>query len=89
MNVGDPITFVYWNESFALAAIEPEQQVWRGEVKHVFGDLLGVSGMVWPSVGARTVQLRREQEGVTWIRGHHADDSEEGLALMAANALTR
>ncbi len=30
-----------------------------------------------------------ESEGIWWIRGHHAEDSPEVAALLAANAFTR
>lgn len=30
---------------------------------------------------------RAEEEGVWWIRGHHAEDSPEVIGLKAANAL--
>lgn len=30
-----------------------------------------------------------EREGIVWLRGHHADDSVEAQALLAAYALYR
>ncbi len=34
------------------------------------------------------VPRRFDREGITWIRGHHAPESEEALALRAAWALS-
>lgn len=40
-------------------------------------------------VGSRLPMHRGENEGVTWIRGHHEPDSPEVRALQAASALAR
>ncbi len=37
---------------------------------------------------ANVVPRRYDREGITWIRGHHAPDSEQALALQAAWALS-
>ncbi len=53
-------------------------------------DTFTVSMLYTPhALGTLTVIRRREDEGITWIRGHHAPHSEEALALVAAWMLLR
>ena len=39
--------------------------------------------------GSRKVRVLWHNEGVTWIRGHHSNDSAEVRALLAAYALVQ
>lgn len=45
-------------------------------------------GVAWTELAQRNPSwLPLEQEGITWIRGHHEPGSLEGKALMVAYAL--
>lgn len=66
-------------------------------VRGAYGDAFLVAGSIVQHDGARTL-LRlpmffaarwyaSDAEGITWVRGLHTEDSEQGTALLAANAL--
>lgn len=50
-----------------------------------------VTSVVFSTIEHRNVpeeMLKLDREGISWIRGHHAADSEEVKALLAAAALS-
>lgn len=44
-------------------------------------------GATWFTVEGLTSSLATQDEGTTWIRGHHLEGSPEAMALLAAYAL--
>jgi hypothetical protein len=46
-------------------------------------------GATWFTIEGLTTSLDMNREGVEWIRGHHDEQSEEGIALLSACALAR
>lgn len=65
---------------------------YRGSITRVFkNDLVnGENRILWRIAGGQYGEsLKESDEGVTWIRGHHADNSEAITALKAAAALVR
>lgn len=81
--VGAPITAVYRTGKTSHTTI--------GEVIEIDdGTCLRVRTQDPIGLFQRTVVPRRyDREGRTWIRGHHAPESEEAQALLAAWILTR
>jgi len=60
----------------------------RTEVAHATPFISGLNGLTgfMANDDDRNVHYFTD-EGITWVRGHVADDSPEGKALIAANAL--
>lgn len=78
LKTGDPIT-VRIRASYALVR---EQETSQATVTGVWRDTFESSD------DAGTLATRDlSDEGVTWIRGHHAPDSPEAQAMLAAAAL--
>ncbi len=48
---------------------------------------LDESGWAGSSRGFSFVRFRASEEGTMWIRGYHSGGSEQGAALLAAQAL--
>jgi hypothetical protein len=72
VDVGDPITVLFFYEEFIEHAI----------VSEVTGLHIGTAHK-----GRDQSWVRKSSEGRIWVRGHHAYDSEEVRAAMAAMAL--
>lgn len=72
--VGDPVTVV---GTFGLRRVKVLYVHLRGGRVH--------TGFQWDAGVAG--HARADEEGVTWIRGHHEDDSLDALALIAAYKL--
>jgi hypothetical protein len=84
VKVGDPVTVALrWRHRSA-------EQLSRTEVAHAtpfFNDLRDrTSDGFMANDDDRNVHYFVD-EGITWVRGHVADDSPEGIALIAAHAL--
>ncbi len=63
-----------------IAVLDGRRHLALGEATH---------GYTWGFYNAPDRRLYQlATEGVRWIRGHHAPESEEAQALIAANALT-
>lgn len=79
---GDPVSFVVRHTPKSIIA----------HVNVLFDHTaLGVDGFTWwtqttPHV-ADDDYVRHDLEGITWIRGHYADDAPETAALLVAYTL--
>jgi len=71
------------NRGDLITRLVGNDRIEHGRVAGVWFSQLGFEYI--PSM----VGIRINQEGITWIRGHHADDSPEVLALHTAYLLTR
>ncbi len=76
--VGDAITIVW-----LMHVIDHTRPI----VMNSFVTKIGPTGDFAVQYPMGTDNLKREGEGVEWLRGHHAIDSAEVKALLAAKAL--
>ena len=88
MKVGDPITLLV--RRGGRYPISEHGFVQNLEAQLMLGEpvVAGAFNVLW---GSERYQARRlfKREGIDWILGHHAPDSEACLAMRAAVALLR
>lgn len=83
--VGDPITYV----SIELRRDKGVQCVRRDYVDGGHDKIPAPNDLGFWLKGDGTPVLFADGEGLTWMRGHHREDSSDAQALLAAYKLAR
>lgn len=83
MKVGDLVTVVVW-----YRGSRHDASLFFSTVEYLGGNEgFYARAITNPAFG--TALFQNDDEGVMWIRGHHARWTAEATALLAAHALTR